>query len=58
MLFTIDSSSVRISPPPHQAIRAGLMDYVLNYQQALPTDVLFPKLKSEFACEFVGICKE
>lgn len=34
------------------------MDYTLDYQQALPTDGLFPKLKSEFGCEFVGVCKE
>lgn len=46
------------SLPPCQATRAGLVDYVLNYQQASPTDGLFPKLKSEFGCEFTGICNE
>lgn len=46
-VFTTDSCSIHLSPL-HQAIRAGLMDYILNYQQASPTDGLLPKLKTEF----------
>jgi len=41
--------------PPCQAVGAGLMDYVLTYQQTSPTDGLFPKFKSELGYEFVGI---
>lgn len=33
----------------HQAVRAGLMDYTLNYQQASPTDGLLLTLKQNLA---------
>lgn len=47
-VFTIGGFSIHLLPL-QQAVRAGLMEHTLNYQQAAPTDSLFPNLQTEFS---------